>query len=325
MSTVNSQSNIILLKNILQNHPLLQIDEQKFNAILENQVNEIHSKRFSYKSNLVEMNKEILKTFQIIANDIQNDVDIANARKKQKQESLSNIYGDDAEKGFGDDKDTRLNIFERRLKEKQQDFQSMIDTPVPEEIDFTENLNERPINSSEFDLTMSQREAELAAIMSNQNKNKSVEQWIKGETDNRPENTSMVENLKIDHSSKVKLDTIQLKKERRVHFEDDPIQLNVNNIPDNMRNIKQSGDTAKKSSFFNKLKLKKSDNSKPVNNNVKPDNYNKINNDNQSSQLTNLEYNEIKTLVSSLIDTEKNILSEIQILNNMMKQFIDTK
>ena len=67
-----------------------------------------------------------------------------------------------------------------------------------------------------IDHNMSQREAELAKIMQGQQQNKNVEAWLKGETNSKPSNV----NLKIDHSSNVKLDAIQLQRQKRVRFQE---------------------------------------------------------------------------------------------------------
>ena len=78
-----------------------------------------------------------------------------------------------------------------------------------------------------IDHNMTQREAELAKIMQGQQQNKSVEAWLKGETNSKPSNV----NLKIDHSSNVKLDAIPLQRQKRVRFQETVTSEKGNEAP----------------------------------------------------------------------------------------------
>ena len=52
------------------------------------------------------------------------------------------------------------------------EFDKVMTGKRPQEIDFSDKVQDTPIKSNQLDLTMSQREAELAAIMKQQTKKK---------------------------------------------------------------------------------------------------------------------------------------------------------
>ena len=64
--SITSKENIRFTSNLLKDHPLQFADPRQFHEIFQNEMERIHSNRFHFKSNLMLMNKEILKTFQII-------------------------------------------------------------------------------------------------------------------------------------------------------------------------------------------------------------------------------------------------------------------
>jgi hypothetical protein len=183
------------------------------------------------------MNKEILKTFQIIKGKmIQESNRQQSAPSQTEQQSIQ-------QREIHPNKNENINmkIFEKSLKEKQSDFNNLMNKEKPKEIDFTDKKADSIMSQSDFDHNMSQREAELAKIMQGQQQNKNVEAWLKGETNSKPSNV----NLKIDHSSNVKLDAIQLQRQKRVRFQETTSEKG-NEAPQGV-------------DFFSKLKLKKND------------------------------------------------------------------
>ena len=62
--------------------------------------------------------------------------------------------------------------FEQRLNNTKAEFDKVMTGKRPQEIDFSDKVQDTPIKSNQLDLTMSQREAELAAIMKQQTKTK---------------------------------------------------------------------------------------------------------------------------------------------------------
>ena len=235
--SITSQENIELLRNLLKDHPLQLADPRHFHDIFKKELERIHTNRFNFKSNLMLMNKEILKTFQIIKGKmIQESNRQQSAPSQTEQQSIQ-------QREIHPNKNENINmkIFEKSLKEKQSDFNNLMNKEKPKEIDFTDKKADSIMSQSDFDHNMSQREAELAKIMQGQQQNKNVEAWLKGETNSKPSNV----NLKIDHSSNVKLDAIQLQRQKRVRFKETTSEKG-NEAPQGV-------------DFFSKLKLKKND------------------------------------------------------------------
>jgi hypothetical protein len=235
--SVTSKENIDLLRNLLKDHPLQLADPRQFHEIFQNEMERIHSNRFHFKSNLMLMNKEILKTFLNIKNRmIQQQQPPPRQSHQQPQQQHRDIQPNKNE-------NINMQIFEKSLKEKQQDFDNLMNKEKPKEIDFSDKRREPSISQSDYDYNMTQREAELVKIMQSQQQNKSVEAWLKGETNAKPSTI----NLKIDHTSNVKLDAIPLQKQKKVRFQE--TVTNDNPVPNNIP----------EPDFFSKLKLKKND------------------------------------------------------------------
>jgi hypothetical protein len=227
--SISSQENMALLRNLLKDHPLLVANPQQFHFVFKKELERLHSTRFHYKSNLMVMNKEILKTFSDIKADMMREHQMV--RQNQKQRKPREIHPNN--------NGVNLKIFEKSLEEKQRDFDKLMNKEKPKEIDFTDKSRDSPFTQNDLEYNMSQREAELAKIMQHQQKNKNVEAWLKGDTNVKPNNI----NIKIDHDSNVQINPIPITKKsahsnkKRVTFEDEkkkPIEVN----------------------FFSKLKLK---------------------------------------------------------------------
>ena len=213
--SIRSDENKKLLTTLLLEHPLLKRNPEHFHHILIQELERLHIDRFNYKSNLMLMNKEILRKFQSIANQMLSE----------KPPPVKEVVE---------------QTFEKRLKETQDNFEKMIQAEPPEEIDFTDKTGEIPVGDNELDYTMAKRENELKKIMNSQTKNKNVEAWLNGESNTKPIHNPSI-NIRIDHSSNVKLNTIPIKRneKRRVTF-----------------NIKETGLKDVPNDLFSKLKLK---------------------------------------------------------------------
>jgi len=235
--SITSKENIDLLRTLLKDHPLQLADPRQFHEIFQNEMERIHSNRFHFKSNLMLMNKEILKTFLNIKNRM--------TQQQQPPPRQSHQQPQQQHRDIQPNKNENINmqIFEKSLKEKQQDFDNLMNKEKPKEIDFSDKRREPSISQSDYDYNMTQREAELVKIMQSQQQNKSVEAWLKGETNAKPSTI----NLKIDHTSNVKLDAIPLQKQKKVRFQE--TVTNDNPVPNNIP----------EPDFFSKLKLKKND------------------------------------------------------------------
>lgn len=178
-----SRDNKGLLWQLLSDHPLQKKDPTQFQKILEHRVSEINKNRFTFNSNLLLMNKEVLKQF---AKEIPNEISNKTSKPLNKQ-------------GF-----TKRQIFETRLKEQQNEFTSLINKPKVKEIDFSDKTEEEPITNRMVDSQLEQREAELKKIMAQYDKS-STEEWLKGES------TSTDKKLAIDQSSNIKIEPTIIK------------------------------------------------------------------------------------------------------------------
>ena len=243
--SITSQDNIDLLRNLLKDHPLLISDPTQFQSMFQNELERLHNKRFHYKSNLMLMNKDILKTFQNIKSTmIQQREQQSSQQSSQQREQQREQQPGQPQREIHPNKNENINlkIFEKGLKEKQTDFNNLMAKKKPKEIDFSDNPPEHPVSQSDYDYNMTQREAELAKIMQSQQQNKNVEAWLKGETNSKPSNI----NLKIDHNSKIKVDAIPLQKQKRVRFQEDDkaepnffskLKLKDNAVPDDYKSM----------------------------------------------------------------------------------------
>jgi hypothetical protein len=250
---------------------------------------------------MVEMNKVLLKKFQDMANNILRQQKQEEFNKKQKekialQNSIPQEFNRQMEIQQNKERNNMRNsgVFEKRLKDKQENFNSMMKGTRPNEIDFKDKIQDNPISSNQLDLTMSQRGKELAEIMKQQQKSRKAEDWINGGSNNR--NT---QNLKIDHESNisVEIDTIpnnsNQKNKKRVHFKIDELpKSDVKEPIDNFGN-----------SFFNKLKMKKIDTNK-----------------NNKVEANNSFNNQAVDFLKLISENQIKILEEMKVMNEYLKK-----
>ena len=285
--SITSQKNKNMLKGLLTEHPLLKLNESEFNTLFDREIMRLHQNRFSYRSNLIEMNKELLKTFQKIGVDVRKREE---ERKRQEELQKQSVHQQFVNKRREEKRIERETInFEQRLNNTKAEFDKVMTGKRPQEIDFSDKVQDAPIKSNQLDLTMSQREAELAAIMKQQTKNKNVEQWLQGDSNKKVSNSEI--NIKIDHSSNVPVNVEPipgkpiLKKKitredanRRVRFEID-------------EDVSKSDETSEMD-FFQKLKLK-----------------------NERNAESNLFNNEMKDILKTISENQLVIIQELKKMN----------
>ena len=100
--SIRSDENKKLLTTLLLEHPLLKRNPEHFRHILIQELERLHGDRFNYKSNLMLMNKEILRKFQSIANQMLSEKPPPPVKEVVEQ------------------------TFEKRLKETQDNFEKMM-------------------------------------------------------------------------------------------------------------------------------------------------------------------------------------------------------
>lgn len=213
--SVNSRENKELLWQLLSEHPFQKKDPHKFQSMLEYKVNEIHHNRFHFQNNLMIMNKEIIKHF---ANEIKTPV------KKNKPVRLS-----------------KSEVFDSRMQEQKQNFDTLMHKQKPKEIDFSDKTEDAPVTDRMVTDTLQQRELELKKIMAQYNTNDESSDWLKGES------TSSEKKLAIHKSTNIEIkptiiDTSnaenekhnERRNERRVHF--DVSEISQENKTNNLLN-----------------------------------------------------------------------------------------
>ena len=160
---VNSNENRNLLRQILQEHPLLKQNSNQFEQMLLHETNQIHNQRFDYKNNLTEMNKSILTIFSELSNMMQQPDQKPTQKSFQKPPPVDNPVS-----------------FEKRLKEQQSNFLNLAQPAKPKEIDFSDAVGgASTVLIPSMEDTNKKREEELRNIMKTyNNSNKNVSEWL---------------------------------------------------------------------------------------------------------------------------------------------------
>jgi hypothetical protein len=200
--SITSVDNINLLSQLLYDHPLRSENPSGFGQFMNDQIIDIHKSRFKYDNNLTKMNKEVLRRFQNIIN---------GEPMKHSDSAVEPV--------------PKIKIFESKLKEQQDHFNSLIKVDIPDNIDFSDKTIESGECES-VDETAQKRLDDLSEIMSsfNDKDKKTGEEWIKGsQTSDR------------------------VKTEKRVTFK-------VTDINGELDNVKRQVTDSLTDSFFSKLK-----------------------------------------------------------------------
>ena len=204
MSTFYSQGNRQLLLGLLSHNELYQSNPQYFVSIFNETIENIERRKISYNS-LMDMNKAVIK-------------EMSNLKKNVIAEKKPPSKG---------------AIFKQRLEAHEKNFSESINIKKPEEIDFSDKIEDDDIK--DMDSTLLQREKELKKIMGNYSKNNASE-WL---TSKETRETPTV--LKIKDNN-VKIDTIDLEKKakKQVRFEIKEKKASIKSFLDKLK--KQSSD-----------------------------------------------------------------------------------
>lgn len=215
--SLKSVENRNMLCNVLLEHPLRKIDNVQFELLLDSFLERTHNERFKYRNNLLVMNKKILNDFQNVANQINLQYPHIEQQHSGQQHQHTLRQTQQA---------SRQNMFEQRLKEKQESFNKLIKKKAPKNIDFADKMQDKPMETSSIDNTMAQREKELNEIMDKQQKNARAEQWVNGDKIIHKKSLknltriSAIKKLTIDTSSNIKINPIKINNsKRRITFE----------------------------------------------------------------------------------------------------------
>ena len=190
---------------------------QQMKAFIDNICVTLHKDRFKYKSNIMRMNKIVLDESKKYLTKCTRDnaVDTTKAQQTNKIQQRNMMNSRNYDK-FTTKKE-HTATFEKRLRDKQENFNKLIDGKKPKTINFSDKLD-KPISTmtSLIDSTLAEREKELSTITKNYNK-KDVEKWL-----TNGGNVEQVSNIQIKNEIQGILKPIEITKEtqqKRVTFE----------------------------------------------------------------------------------------------------------
>lgn len=191
--SIKTIENKNLLLHLLEKHPIkMYVNHNTFIDIFNSQIDTIHRNKFKFNNNLTEMNKQVLSNIQTITNNYIKRTNPPNHtinHSTNKKIKLNNPTSpmifprpmQDEYKSTKRDKPTKLKLFENKLKEQQDNFNSLNKKDKPKDIDFSDKVEEdAPIKLSILDDAMKQRENELRNIIKNNKPDKKVEKWLTG-------------------------------------------------------------------------------------------------------------------------------------------------
>ena len=217
--SINSNENKKMLWDLLSpTFPENLSIHQRMKQFIDDISTTLHRDRFKYKSNIMQMNKILLSESKkyltkCIQESNQNQKNIQRAGQMQERSMVNSRNYDK----FTTKKE-HTTTFEKRLRDKQDKFNQLIDGKKPKAIDFSDKMD-KPISTmnSLIDSTLAEREKELSSITSSYNK-KDVEKWL--QNGGNIESTST--NISIKNEIKGILKPIEIGKEesqKRVTFE----------------------------------------------------------------------------------------------------------
>tara|TARA_X000000950_G_scaffold284891_1_gene389141 strand:- start:22324 stop:23145 length:822 start_codon:yes stop_codon:yes gene_type:complete len=265
-----SQENTNLIWDLLNEHTtdrfsynLKSNNNKLINKFFIDTINEIQKHQKEY-TNIMEMNKTtLLKCINFIDKNIQY---IKEPNKK--------------------------DVFEIRMKKQKNQFDSLMNKKVPQKIDFSDKLDNNPVDKFAVDKTLAERERELQQITQHY-VNTDAESWIKNGIKKDDDDKIKIIEEPVKNINPILMDkSSMLEKERtnkRVSFE----------IKEQKTDVKQS------SNFLNKLKKK--DATEELNKEI-----DKIKND----------INEIHKSIKTMEDNQNKILSLVENVIKTAKQNI---
>ena len=195
---------------------------QRMKTFLDDISETLHKDRFKYKSNIMQMNKVLLSESKrhLTKCTIEIKATQKNVQQVNKTQERNVMVSRNYDK-FTTKKE-HTTTFEKRLRDKQENFNKLIDGKTPKSIDFSDKID-KPISTmnSLIDTTLEEREKELNSITQNYNK-KDVKNWL---TNGGKANGEMVvketSNIEIKNEIQGILKPIEIVKEtqKKVTFE----------------------------------------------------------------------------------------------------------
>jgi hypothetical protein len=326
-----------LLLQILEEHPLKD-NREYFNQFFERNFTDIYRRRYDFNSNVIEMNKELIKRFAIIAkqisennqsqemqkkavnnsrpngNNFQNKRETMQSRIKQSVDMRDLRMSNKPDKSVTNNsiREERLSMFDEKLKQHQNDFIKLANPNKPDEIDFSDKRQE--IKNRSFDDALKQREMELRQAMNGYSNSQKAVNWIG--------NDEIKEGILIAKDKQQKQNKSQEQgknNKRRVRFNIEEI----NNSKVNQTVSKIEIDT---NSFLKKLK-KKHQSNKYFNHDV--NNVNSMTSSDLDIDSMNIDdtinieignNNGVLKQILNIIDEQKSKLSQLELLIKSLRK-----
>jgi hypothetical protein len=242
--SINSNENKKMIWDLLSHtFPENLSVRQKMKQFIDDISQTLHRDRFKYKSNIMTMNKILLSECKKhLTKCIQESKQIQkNIRPSEQLQEIPMENSRNYDK-FVTKKEHALT-FEKRLRDKQEKFNQLIDGKKPEKIDFSDKID-KPISTmtSLLDTAKAEREKELSSITNNYKK-QDVDNWLQNGGNIESSSSS---NISIKNEIKGILKPIELANEnkKKVTFK----------ITEKTQNEAESEISKTSSLFFSRLK-----------------------------------------------------------------------
>ena len=159
MNEVETQDNKGLLWNLLSEGSIFDnIPESRIDLIklhFESKIKEVKKKSNSYDT-LTDLNKKIIK-------DLMQELNVYRIKKKEMIENK--IVDNNLE---------RKNTFEETLRAHQNDMSRQLNKNPPNEIDFSDNIEEIPIMNKDLEAVIKERDNQLRSYVPNEKKSNNI-------------------------------------------------------------------------------------------------------------------------------------------------------
>ena len=217
--SINSNENKKMIWDLLSpTFPENQSVRQRMITFIDDVSSTLHKDRFKYKSNIMQMNKILLSESKKYLTKCVKEIKVSQVEVQQINKiQQRNTAGSRNYDKFTTKKE-HVTTFEKRLRDKQDKFNKLLDGKKPKSIDFSDKPD-KPISTMNtlIDSTLAEREKELSSITNNYNK-KDVEKWLTngGKIEQTPSN------IEIRNEIQGILKPIEISKElqqKRVTFE----------------------------------------------------------------------------------------------------------
>jgi len=236
------KENLELLWEVLIDEPLIKqlcdsvIKFKTLMHIFQSNLNEFFMTEKNNCNNLIELNKKyilLIINFVIKSNNNQNTIPTQASHAANQYKKIK-IHEDEPIKQsitFEDIHNDRLNLFEKELNKKQEEFSNAMTIPVPPVPNFSDKLDE-PMSEIELEIKKIQEQRKYdIEIINNTNKNMQVSSdanWLKSqETSIKNEKLSKINN-NIINNKHISWEDEQQIHEQQIHEEEiDEEEINI--------------------------------------------------------------------------------------------------